>query len=211
VFGPGQALSNPYTGVLANFGSRLMNGQAPLVFEDSAQQRDFVHVRDVARAFRMAMEEPRAAGHVINVGSGRSYGIADVARLLAGAMGGPERGPHILMRARAGDIRHCFADITKARTLLGFEPRLFLENCMAKWLIGSPRPKRPMAATMRGVNSERAGCCHERGIGWAPPRLWLCRMVPAGRIQARRSGSGRYGGRGRVVLAHPHLLGRLLQ
>jgi dTDP-L-rhamnose 4-epimerase len=145
VFGPGQALSNPYTGVLANFGSRLMKGQAPLVFEDGAQQRDFVHVGDVARAFCLAMEEPRAAGHVINIGSGRSYRIANVARLLAAAMGVPEREPHILMKARAGDIRHCFADIVKARELLGFEPRLYLEECMgemADWISASKTPDR---------------------------------------------------------------------
>jgi dTDP-L-rhamnose 4-epimerase len=145
VFGPGQALSNPYTGVLANFGSRLMNGQAPLVFEDGAQRRDFVHVRDVSRAFRLAMEEPRAAGHVFNIGSGRSYRIADVARMLAAAMGVTECEPCILMKARAGDIRHCFADIAKARKLLGFEPRLYLEECMgemANWIAASKAPDR---------------------------------------------------------------------
>ena len=137
VFGPGQALSNPYTGVLANFGSRLMHGQPPMVFEDGAQRRDFVHVRDVATAFRLAMEEPLAAGEIINIGSGRAYRIADVARLLADAMGMAEVEPQILMKARAGDIRHCYADISKARRLLGYEPRHFLEDAMAEmadWL-----------------------------------------------------------------------------
>src|SRR4051812_18936451 len=86
VFGPGQALSNPYTGVLANFSSRLANGQPPMIFEDGQQRRDFVHVRDVARAFRLAMEQPRASGHVVNVGSGRAYSIRQVAALLAEAM-----------------------------------------------------------------------------------------------------------------------------
>ena len=86
VFGPGQALSNPYTGVLANFGARLLNGQSPLVFEDGRQKRDFVHVRDVARAFRLAMERPEAAGHVINIGSGRSYTIGHIAEMLARAL-----------------------------------------------------------------------------------------------------------------------------
>lgn len=150
VFGPGQALSNPYTGVLANFASRLANGQAPLIFEDGMQRRDFVHVRDVARAFHLAMERPHTAGQIINIGSGRSYAIADVARLLADAMGAPLILPEILGRARSGDIRHCFADITKARDLLGFQPRHLLEDSlfeMAGWV--AQMEARDRAAEMR--------------------------------------------------------------
>ena len=137
VFGPGQALSNPYTGVLANFASRLANAQQPLIFEDGEQRRDFVHVRDVARAFRLAMEKPEVAGRVINVGSGRAYTISQVAGLLAEAMGVPELTPQIMGKARAGDIRNCFADIAKARELLGFEPRFRLEDTLgelAEWV-----------------------------------------------------------------------------
>ena len=130
VFGAGQALSNPYTGVLANFASRLANGKAPMIFEDGSQRRDFVHVEDVALAFRLAYEKPAAAGHVINIGSGRSYAIADVATMLAEAMGVPDLVPEILGKARAGDIRHCFADISKARELLGFEPRHDLRTAL---------------------------------------------------------------------------------
>lgn len=130
VFGPGQALANPYTGVLANFGSRLAAGERPTVFEDGAQRRDFVHVADVARAFRLAMEQGPAAGHVINIGSGRAYSIAGVAEMLAGAMGRPDLTPEILGRARSGDIRNCFADISKARDLLGFRPERRLEDSL---------------------------------------------------------------------------------
>ena len=140
VFGPGQALSNPYTGVLANFGARLLHGQAPIIFEDGQQKRDFVHVRDVARAFRLAAENPQAAGNVINIGSGRTYTIATVAEILARAMDVPELGPLLLGKARKGDIRHCFADIGKARTLLGFEPAHFLEDTvdeLAAWIRSS--------------------------------------------------------------------------
>lgn len=140
VFGPGQALSNPYTGVLANFASRLANSQRPMVFEDGEQKRDFVHVRDVARAFCLALERPQAAGHVINVGSGNAYSISQVATLLAEAMGQPDRTPEILGKARAGDIRNCFADITKARELLGYEPTHLLENSleeMVEWVRGT--------------------------------------------------------------------------
>ena len=140
VFGPGQALSNPYTGVLANFGARLLHGEKPLVFEDGQQRRDFVHVRDVAHAFVLAMESSGGAGQVINIGSGRSYTIAAVAELLAAAMGQPQIGPQILGKARAGDVRHCFADISKARELLGYRPRFLLEDCLdelALWIRGS--------------------------------------------------------------------------
>ena len=137
VFGPGQALSNPYTGVLANFASRLANGQAPMIFEDGEQQRDFVHVRDIARAFRLALEQRPAAGHVINIGSGNAYPIKRVATLLATAMGVPEIEPEIMNKARSGDISNCFADISKARELLGFEPQYRLEDSLeelADWV-----------------------------------------------------------------------------
>jgi dTDP-L-rhamnose 4-epimerase len=139
VFGAGQALSNPYTGVLANFASRLANGKAPLIFEDGRQRRDFVDVRDVACAFRLALEKPAAAGHVINVGSGQAYTIAEVATLLASAMGRPDILPDIMNKARSGDIRNCFADISKARTLLGFEPLHRLEDSLGpftQWVRG---------------------------------------------------------------------------
>jgi dTDP-L-rhamnose 4-epimerase len=132
VFGPGQALSNPYTGVLANFASRIANGQPPMIFEDGKQRRDFVHVSDVARAFRLAIEKPRATGHVINIGSGQSYSVAEVATMLAEAMGRPELGPDIMHKARSGDIRNCFSDISKARELLGFEPAHRLENSLGE-------------------------------------------------------------------------------
>jgi dTDP-L-rhamnose 4-epimerase len=149
VFGPGQALSNPYTGVLANFASRLMNGQPPLIFEDGEQRRDFVHVRDVARAFRLAMEQPRASGQVINIGSGRSYSVRDVATLLADAMDA-DIAPEILGKARSGDIRNCFADIAKAHDVLGFSPEHLLEDSLhelASWVAASTATDR--AAQMR--------------------------------------------------------------
>jgi len=141
VFGAGQALSNPYTGVLANFASRLANEQPPTVFEDGEQRRDFVHVRDVARAFAAALDQPLAAGQVINIGSGVSYSIRDVAQLLAQAMGVPRIEPEILGKARSGDIRNCFADISKARELMGFQPRHRLEDSLgefAEWVRGTP-------------------------------------------------------------------------
>jgi dTDP-L-rhamnose 4-epimerase len=123
VYGAGQALSNPYTGVLAIFASRLLNGQRPVVFEDGEQRRDFVHVDDVARAFLLALDTPSANGGAFNIGSGHSVSIGDVATSFAAAMGRPDLEPDITGKIRTGDIRHCFADITRARETLGFEPR----------------------------------------------------------------------------------------
>lgn len=133
VMGPGQALSNPYTGVLANFASRLASGNAPTIFEDGRQQRDFVHVRDVAAAFCQALERPAAAGEVFNIGSGRAYSIVQVARLLASAMGLRGMEPEILSKYRKGDIRNCFADIGKAREVLGYEPAHLLEDSLGEF------------------------------------------------------------------------------
>lgn len=137
VYGPDQALSNPYTGVLAIFGARLLNGKPPMVFEDGLQRRDFVHVRDIARACRLALETPEAAGQVINVGSGEGRTIAEIARLLAAATGRDDLVPHCTGKYRAGDIRHCFADIALARRLIAFEPQVPFEDGLAElagWL-----------------------------------------------------------------------------
>lgn len=130
VFGPGQALSNPYTGVLAIFASRFLNGNPPLVFEDGRQRRDFVHVEDVAAAFLAALDRGSADGGVFNIGSGQSYTILEVARRLAQSMGRGEIEPEILNRARFGDIRHCFADIRSAEGVLGYRPQRRLEDSL---------------------------------------------------------------------------------
>ena len=110
VYGPGQALSNPYTGVLAIFSSRLLNGQKPVIFEDGEQRRDFVYVGDVARAFADALELPQAAGGVFNIGSGTSRSVRGVAKSLARAMGKNDSEPEIGGQSRIGHIRHCFCD-----------------------------------------------------------------------------------------------------
>lgn len=137
VYGPHQALSNPYTGVLAIFAARLINGRPPLVFEDGHQRRDFVHVRDVARACILALETEHGIGGVFNIGSGESRTILSVAEQLATAVGRPEIRPHVTGKFRTGDIRHCFADIEAARTNLLFEPRVRFEEGLrelAEWL-----------------------------------------------------------------------------
>ena len=121
VYGPRQALSNPYTGVAAIFSGRLLNGQAPIIMEDGQQRRDFIHVEDVARATVNALTAPKAAGQAINIGVGDPITITQVATVLAGALG-VDIEPEITGQFRAGDIRHCWADPTQARELLGFEP-----------------------------------------------------------------------------------------
>jgi dTDP-L-rhamnose 4-epimerase len=123
VYGPGQALSNPYTGVLAIFASRLLNGQQPMIFEDGEQRRDFVHVTDVARAFADALVLPQAAGGTFNIGSGQDRSVSEVATELARAMGKNQVAPQIVGKARIGDIRHCFCDTSLATEKLGFTAR----------------------------------------------------------------------------------------
>jgi dTDP-L-rhamnose 4-epimerase len=127
VYGPRQALSNPYTGVLAIFASRLLNHKRPVIFEDGLQQRDFVHVKDVTRACRLALERD-CTDAVVNIGSGEAYTIRQVAERLALALGRNDIGPEITGQFRAGDIRHCFADISEARRLLGYEPSVKLDD-----------------------------------------------------------------------------------
>ncbi|MBC7159608.1 MAG: NAD-dependent epimerase/dehydratase family protein, partial [Porphyrobacter sp.] len=123
VYGPGQALSNPYTGVLAIFAARLLNGQPPMIFEDGEQRRDFVHVNDVARAFADALVLPQAAGGTFNIGSGQDRSVREVAAELARAMGKNHIEAEIVGKARTGDIRHCFCDTALSREVLGFEAR----------------------------------------------------------------------------------------
>jgi dTDP-L-rhamnose 4-epimerase len=137
VFGTRQALSNPYTGVLAIFAARFLNGRPPLINEDGLQRRDFVQVRDVVQACLLAMEMPRAPGQVLNVGSGRSLTIREVADRMARVMGLEHLAPRFTGTYRMGDIRHCFADITRAREVLGYEPRTSFDAGLvelADWL-----------------------------------------------------------------------------
>jgi dTDP-L-rhamnose 4-epimerase len=136
-YGPYQALSNPYTGVLSNFASRVLNGRAPLIFEDGLQKRDFVSVYDAARACRMALERPEAAGCALNVSSGVAMTVLEVAERTVRALGRRDIHPEVTGKYRAGDIRHCFADIGGAKRVLGFEPQVRLEQGLedlAAWL-----------------------------------------------------------------------------
>lgn len=123
IYGPRQALSNPYTGVAAIFASRLLNGNAPLVFEDGMQMRDFVSVHDVVQANLLAMETGASNGMALNIGSGKPISIREIASVLSSALG-CEIQAQITGKYRAGDIRHCFADISAARKVLGYTPKV---------------------------------------------------------------------------------------
>jgi dTDP-L-rhamnose 4-epimerase len=138
VYGPGQALSNPYTGVLAIFASRLLNGEPIVIFEDGNQRRDFVHVDDVAQAFLLALKKPDAAGGVFNIGSGRDRSVREIARALARAMNREGVPAEFVGKMRSGDIRHCFADISLAQDRLGYRPSRDLEEGLgelAEWVV----------------------------------------------------------------------------
>jgi dTDP-L-rhamnose 4-epimerase len=138
VYGPRQALSNPYTGVAAIFAARVLSGRRPLVFEDGGQIRDLVHVSDVVRATRAAMDAPTAPGYAVNVATGRRLRVLELAGLVAGALGSDLQ-PDVTGEFRAGDIRHCFADVSRARRLLGFEAAVSFEQGLpelAAWVAG---------------------------------------------------------------------------
>jgi dTDP-L-rhamnose 4-epimerase len=139
IYGTRQALSNPYTGVLAIFASRFLNNNPPLVNEDGEQQRDFVSVHDIAQACRLALEVPEAADGVFNVGSGEHFPIREIAEKMAKVLNKPHIQPEIVGKARVGDIRNCFADIALARDVLGYAPEVTLEEGLvelAEWLEG---------------------------------------------------------------------------
>ncbi len=138
-YGPRQALSNPYTGVLAIFASRLLNGNPPLIFEDGEQRRDFVSVHDVVQGCRLAYESGAegVAGGVFNIGGGESFSVRQVAERIGEVLGLSHVGTEVTGKYRAGDIRNCFSDISRAREVLGYAPQIAIEEGLrelAEWL-----------------------------------------------------------------------------
>jgi dTDP-L-rhamnose 4-epimerase len=138
-YGPYQALSNPYTGVISNFAVRVLNGKPPLIYEDGLQKRDFVSVYDVASACRLALTAKNASGEVLNISSGQAMTVGEVATRAIRALGERKLEAEITGKYRVGDIRHCFADISRAKTVLGWAPSVSLEQGLgdlAAWLEG---------------------------------------------------------------------------
>jgi dTDP-L-rhamnose 4-epimerase len=143
IYGPRQALSNPYTGVAAIFSSRLLNGEPPLIFEDGGQRRDFVSVHDIVQGLLLSAEEDAAVGKALNLGTGVGTSVREVAEILARVLG-VDVEPVVVGRYRVGDIRHCYADISLAREVLGYEPRYTFEEGMRElvaWLQEQERPE----------------------------------------------------------------------
>jgi dTDP-L-rhamnose 4-epimerase len=146
-YGSRQSLSNPYTGVAAIFIARLLNDQPPLVFEDGNQQRDFVHVHDVANAFLMALESDETLWDVFNVGSGTPITVTEIALTLARRLD-KDIEPELLGRYRIGDIRHCFPDVSKIERTLGFTPRRNFDEGMQElvaWVVGEREKQKLLA------------------------------------------------------------------
>lgn len=133
VYGPRQSLSNPYTGILSIFSAIIKGGNAPEVYEDGLESRDLVHVRDVVQANLLALQHDGIGGQVINVGSGRRLTVLEIAQTLMRAF---QAEGELLFRSRfrVGDIRHCFADLARARELLGYEPAVTFEDGVRDFL-----------------------------------------------------------------------------
>jgi len=125
VYGPRQSLNNPYTGVCAIFLSRIKNNRPPLIFEDGRQSRDFIHVSDIVEANMLALKEKKADYKFFNVGTGIPHSILEVAQKLT-RLCGKKFAPELLNRFRAGDIRHCYAEISTIKSELGFAPKVSL-------------------------------------------------------------------------------------
>ena len=137
IYGPRQSLSNPYTGVCAIFLSRILSSRRPYIFEDGQQSRDFVHVSDIARANVLAIESENANYRGVNIGSGQPISILRLATLISNIIG-VDADPEVAQEYRKGDIRHCYADIEKARKLLSYSPSVSIEDGLkdlSKWAL----------------------------------------------------------------------------
>ena len=155
-YGSRQALSNPYTGVAAIFISRLLNDQPPLVFEDGEQKRDFVHVLDVADAFAEVLDSDLSIWDVFNVGSGHAISVTEMANTLARLLG-KNIAPEILSRYRFGDIRHCFADISKIERVFGLRPKREFGQGMEELIAWVKTARRPIDKSERSMSQLTSG------------------------------------------------------
>ena len=153
VYGPGQALDNPYQGVLGIFLGNLLRGEPITIFGDGEQTRDFVYIGDIVDGWMRALTEPAARGRIVNLGSGRSLSINQLADAAIAALGDPP-GTHKLIRApaRPGEQRSVRADVALARSVLGWEPRTTFEAGLAetlRWARDEFSPNPPTAAASR--------------------------------------------------------------
>ncbi|HEX4462424.1 MAG TPA: NAD-dependent epimerase/dehydratase family protein [Polyangia bacterium] len=154
IYGPRQSLNNPYTGVASIFLARMLNGHAPLVFEDGLQSRDFIHVRDIARANLLALESTDEAPQVYNVGTGIATSVREVSRLLAAGLG-VDIEPEVTYKFRAGDIRHCLSDASAIAAGLGFKAEVTREDGFRE-LIEWSRAQKPVDSFAASLDELRA-------------------------------------------------------
>jgi dTDP-L-rhamnose 4-epimerase len=143
VYGAGQSLNNPYTGILSIFSTRIRRGMSLPIFEDGAESRDFVHVSDIVQAITLAIENDSANGHTFNVGAGEPTSVLEIANILVNAFDGKVK-PHVTGQYRLGDIRHCYADLSLIKAKLGFEPKVSLTQGIeefASWVLSQPLPE----------------------------------------------------------------------
>jgi dTDP-L-rhamnose 4-epimerase len=131
IYGARQSLNNPYTGVCAIFLSRIKNNRPPSIFEDGRQSRDFIHVSDIVEANLLALKDKKADYKFFNVGTGVPHSILEIAQKLT-RLCGKKFAPEVLNRFRAGDIRHCYADISKIKSELGFTPKVSFSEGMSR-------------------------------------------------------------------------------
>ncbi|RYJ37850.1 nucleoside-diphosphate-sugar epimerase [Flavobacterium anhuiense] len=132
VYGPGQSLSNPYTGILSIFSTQIRNNNPIQIFEDGKETRDFVFIDDVVAATILGIEKEEANGHVFNVGTGVATDVLEVANSLIKAYE-IEVPVTVTGRFRLGDIRHNFADLAKIKERLGFEPKVYFKEGIQKF------------------------------------------------------------------------------
>lgn len=147
-YGPRQGLSNPYTGLTAIFLTQIRHGHSPIVYEDGLQSRDFVSVHDIVAGLLLAMERPQAVGQALNLATGTGTTVREVARVLM-ELEGRELPLDVPCKYRPGDVRHCTADIARARRLLGYEPKVDLRQGLEElyaWSRSRPTEDRVKAA-----------------------------------------------------------------
>lgn len=143
VYGEGQSLNNPYTGIISIFSTRIRRGLSVPLYEDGLESRDFVHVGDVTDAVVLALAQPFTGYAALNIGTGESTSVSELANHLISALGGHQI-PEVTGAYRLGDIRHCFADISAARVAIGFEPRIKMSDGLARfadWVAREPLPE----------------------------------------------------------------------
>jgi dTDP-L-rhamnose 4-epimerase len=143
VYGPGQSLNNPYTGILSIFSTRIRRGLNLSLFEDGLESRDFIYISDITKAIRLSIDEDAANNKILNVGTGRPTTIMEISKLLVETLGG-EQQPVVTGQYRIGDIRHCYADTTLMSNILKFKTTMSIQTGIKKfcdWVINQPLPK----------------------------------------------------------------------